>query len=53
MSFDLLLIMSKELMISMLKSGKNGEQILAILDSITAQDESSEYNEPTLDSIKF
>jgi hypothetical protein len=45
--------MSKELMISMLQSGKNGEQILSILDTITAQDESSEYNEPTLDSIEF
>ena len=40
-------------MISMLQSGKNGEQILSILDTITAQDESSEYNEPTLDSIEF
>lgn len=45
--------MSKELMISMLKSGKNGEQILAILDTITAEDDSSEYNEPTLDPIEF
>ncbi len=45
--------MSKEIMISMLKSGKNGEQILAILDTITGEDQPSEYNEPTLDHIEF
>ena len=45
--------MSKEIMISMLKTGKNGEEILTILDSFTAEDNSSEYNEPTLDSIEF
>lgn len=45
--------MSKEMMIGMLQGGKNGEQILAILDTITGQDETSEYNEPTLDSIAF
>jgi hypothetical protein len=45
--------MSKELMISMLESGKNGDQILSILDTITGQTENSEYNEPTLDSIEF
>jgi hypothetical protein len=45
--------MTKELMISMLKSGENGTDILTILDTITAQDESSEYNDPTLDSIEF
>ena len=37
----------------MLRSGKNGEQILSILDSFTAHDESSEYNEPILESIEF
>ena len=45
--------MSKQLMISMLKSGKNGNDILAILDTITEEDQPSEYNEPTLDSIEF
>jgi hypothetical protein len=45
--------MSKETLIGMLKTGKNGEQILAILDSFTAEDSSSEYNEPTLDTIDF
>jgi len=45
--------MSKELMISMLNTGKNGEQILAILDTIASEDSNSEYNESTVDSIEF
>jgi len=45
--------MSKEMMIGMLKSGKNGEQILAILDTISTEDNSTEYNEPTSDPIEF
>ena len=40
-------------MISMLQSGKNGEQILAILNTLTGDNQPSEYNEPTLDSIEF
>jgi len=53
MSFDSSLIMPTQLMVSMLKQAKNGDELLTILDTITAQDESSEYNEPTLDSIEF
>lgn len=53
MSFDSSLIMPTQLMVSMLKQAENGDQLLTILDTITAQSESSEYNEPTLDSIDF
>ena len=42
--------MSKEVLISMLRKGKNGEQILTILDMIT---EGSDTAEPTLDEIEF
>jgi hypothetical protein len=44
--------MSKQLMISMLKQGNNGEQILQILDTIVAPDDSSDA-EPTLEEIQF
>ena len=41
-------------MISMLKTGKNGNEILAILDSFTAQDEAVTIkNQPTLETIEF
>lgn len=40
-------------MIGMLKAGKTGDEILTILDTITGEDQTSEYNEPTLDSIEF
>ena len=53
MSFDSSLIMPTQLMVSMLKQANNGEELLAILDTITAEDQSSEYNEPTLDPIDF
>lgn len=52
--------MSKELMISMLSAGKNGQQILNILDTITGdsvtnstEDNSAGYNEPTSEFIDF
>jgi hypothetical protein len=45
--------MSKDLMISMLKQANNGQELISILDTISGQDETSEYNEPTLDSIEF
>lgn len=52
--------MSKELMISMLSAGKNGQQILSILDTITSdsvttstEDTSAKYNEPTSEFIDF
>ena len=53
MSFDSSLIMPTQLMVSMLNQAKNGEELLTILDTITAQSESSEYNEPTLEYIDF
>jgi hypothetical protein len=42
--------MSKEVLISMLRKGKNGEQILTILDMITDDDDTVE---PTLEEIEF
>ena len=42
--------MSTEIMISLLRKGQNGEQILQILDEITQQ-ESEELG--TLDEIQF
>lgn len=53
MSFDSSLIMPTQLMVSMLNQAKNGEELLTILDTITAQNESSEYNEPTSEFIEF
>lgn len=41
--------MSKDLLISMLRKGQNGDEILAILDTITNEQET----EPTLEEIKF
>ena len=48
--------MTKELLISQLRLGKNGTQILAILDSITSGSDASESSQdsvPTLDEIQF
>lgn len=42
--------MSKELLISMLRKGKTGDQILTILDMIAGEDDATE---PTLDEIEF
>jgi len=42
--------MSTEVLISMLRKGKNGEQILTILDMITDDDDTVE---PTLEEIEF
>jgi hypothetical protein len=46
--------MSKSVMLSMLAQGNTGNEILSILDALTA-DQSSEqgYNEPTADVIDF
>lgn len=41
--------MSKKVLISMLKQGSNGNEILAILDAITNEPET----EPTLEEIAF
>ncbi len=50
----LFLIMSKSVMLSLLAQGNTGNEILSILDTLTA-DQSSEqsYNEPTADVIDF
>ncbi len=49
--------MTADLAISLLKAGKNGDQILQILDSIVlgdSVDECDEYGaDPTLDAIDF
>lgn len=51
--------MSKQVLISMLRKGANGEQILSILDAITSDsvteifDATSNTNEPTFNEIKF
>jgi len=41
--------MSKQVLISMLKQGETGNEILMILDAITESDE----NQPTLEEIAF
>jgi hypothetical protein len=52
--------MSKQLLISMLRKGSNGEQILSILDAIAGDTVTAECTEtvsagpmPTLDEIAF
>lgn len=51
--------MSKQVLISMLRKGANGEQILSILDAITSDsvtevaDTTSGINVPTLEEIAF
>jgi len=45
--------MSKQVMISMLNQANNGQELLTILDSLTAEDNSSEYKEPTSEFIDF
>ena len=42
--------MSKSVMISLLRKGETGDQILEILDTLT---ESSDTNEPTSEPIEF
>ena len=47
-------IMSKQVMISMLKQGNTGDEILSILDALTSENVSEGYNnEPTADVIDF
>jgi hypothetical protein len=43
--------MSKALLISMLRKGQTGDEILTILDMIS--DDSDDTTEPTLDEIPF
>lgn len=49
--------MSKQLLISMLRKGSNGEQILSILDVITSdvvtEETSESFAAPTLEEIPF
>ncbi len=52
--------MSKQLLISMLRKGSNGQEILSILDAIIgnatdviAADIAGSHAEPTLDEIPF
>lgn len=47
--------MTKQIMLSMLRQGSNGEEILKILDTITETGESSATieSEPTLEWIEF
>jgi hypothetical protein len=49
--------MTRDLALSLLRSGDNGDQILQILDSIAlgdSVDECDEYGaDPTLDAIEF
>ena len=47
--------MSKEVLISMLRQGNTGTEILSILDALTsdAVSEEQEGNVPTLDVIEF
>jgi len=46
--------MSKSVMLSLLDQGNTGSEILSILDTlIDDNQQSSEYNEPTLNPIEF
>lgn len=44
--------MSKEVLVSMLRKGQNGEEILTILDMIVGSDDTNSA-EPTLEEIDF
>ena len=49
-------IMTKQLLISQLRQGQNGQRILEILDALCAgmdSSESSQDSAPTLDEIQF
>ena len=47
--------MSKSVMISMLRQGSTGTEILNILNALTGgeQQDNIQYSEPTLDEIEF
>jgi hypothetical protein len=46
--------MSKQVLLSLLAKGNNGNEILSILDAIVAENVSEGYdNEPTADVIEF
>lgn len=43
--------MTRSMMLSLLRQGETGDQILQILDTLT--EEESQQNEPTLEEIQF
>jgi hypothetical protein len=47
--------MTKQLMLSMLRQGSNGVEIMKILDTISTGEQESDYDsvEPTLEEIEF
>ena len=45
--------MSKQLMISMLRQGNSGEEILNILNTFIEESVTKEYKEPTINPIDF
>jgi hypothetical protein len=45
--------MTKNILISMLRQGNNGEEILQILDTITSDDAMMQDEGPTLEPIDF
>jgi hypothetical protein len=45
--------MTKELMLSLLNSANTGDQMLAVLDTLTVADDVVEYKEPTMETIEF
>ena len=47
-----MIIMSTAILISMLRKGQTGNEILSILDMLTADDDTNSA-EPTLDEIQF
>jgi len=45
--------MSADLMVSMLRKGNTGDEILAILDALMGENVDANDKEPTLDEIQF
>ena len=45
--------MTKDIYISMLRQGNNGNQIIEILETLMSDLDSQESNEPTLEPIDF
>ena len=45
--------MSKSVMLSLLNQAADGNQLLAVLDSLIENDEQSGDNQPTLNPIEF
>jgi len=45
--------MSANLMVSMLRKGNTGDEILAILDALMSENVDANDKEPTLDEIQF